>query len=138
MWGTNGEWVDLVYSKKAAAAPKVGKPTAGKKLPAVPESILKRRKKNDVSKALLLKNAAKVLQFQLIIINTIQFMNIILKCQVSDRRAYNANVYALSMRRWRGVLWLQIMHNVLCNYNKYEMSTAVSSLVSSTQNEYDI
>jgi len=35
------------------------KPTGSKKLPAVPESVLKRRKKNVVSKALQLKNAAK-------------------------------------------------------------------------------
>jgi len=41
---------------KGKAAP-AGAPT--KKLPAVPESILKRRKKNDVSKALQIKKAAK-------------------------------------------------------------------------------
>jgi len=44
----------MVETKKT----KVGKAT-GKKLPAVPESILKRRKKNDVSKALKIKLATK-------------------------------------------------------------------------------
>ncbi|CAL8144468.1 unnamed protein product [Orchesella dallaii] len=45
-------------SKKAAAAAKGPKPT-GKKLPAVPESILKRRKKHEVSQQLKLKQAVK-------------------------------------------------------------------------------
>lgn len=48
----------MVDTKKTQAATK-GKPTGSKKLPAVPESVLKRRKKNDVSKALQLKRAAK-------------------------------------------------------------------------------
>jgi len=48
----------MADSKKTAAA-KGPKVAAGKKLPAVPESILKRRKKNEVSKAIQLKRASK-------------------------------------------------------------------------------
>jgi len=45
---------------KKAAAPKTGNiKNAGKKLPAVPESILKRRKRNAVSKVAQLQRAAK-------------------------------------------------------------------------------
>jgi len=52
----------MADSKKAPVA-KGPKPT-GKKLPAVPESILKRRKKNEVSQALKLKQAAKDRRFR--------------------------------------------------------------------------
>jgi len=45
--------------KKASAAKPVPAKQTGKKLPAVPESVLKRRKRSEVSKALLLRRAAK-------------------------------------------------------------------------------
>jgi 60S ribosomal protein uL30 len=48
----------MADSKKAAAAKGPKQPT-GKKLPAVPESILKRRKKHEVSQQLKLKQAVK-------------------------------------------------------------------------------
>jgi len=48
----------MVDTKKPAAAAKGGKIT-GKKLPAVPESILKRRKNREVTVALKIKKAAK-------------------------------------------------------------------------------
>lgn len=48
----------MADSKKAGAAKTAQKPT-GKKLPAVPESVLKRRKKHEVSAALKVKKAAK-------------------------------------------------------------------------------
>jgi hypothetical protein len=46
-------------NSKKAAAKGAQKPT-GKKLPAVPESVLKRRKKHEVSVALKIKKQAKV------------------------------------------------------------------------------
>jgi len=53
----------MVDTKKVAtakpAAGKAAKPVTGKKLPAVPESILKRRKNNAVSKVAQLQRAAK-------------------------------------------------------------------------------
>lgn len=48
-----------MFNSKKAGAAKAPK-TTGKKLPAVPESILKRRKKHEVSQQLKLKQAIRV------------------------------------------------------------------------------